>query len=236
MICNNCKMEIEDGIKVCPHCSQEIESRCPSCWAKLGDGENICQKCGCNVSEYIKESEEIRNYAPPTLSDKIKKLPKWLKISAVSMLAVIIILSIVISAVNAQRRNEKAGHASYEMAVMANGAMEMISSLAESYEKEVYQKDWITYIELAEELREKNKDKINEIKKLREPISYRRDVIKANGSSKAGEIADKVYFCYSECYGYVVGENGKYPNYLKKYNKLAENYEKAVEELLDLFD
>ncbi len=236
MICKNCKMEIEDGIKICPYCNTDTENRCPNCWAKLGDGENICSKCGCNVSEYIKESEEINSYTPPTLADKVRKLPKWLKISVPLLLAIIIALSIVISITNAQKRQEEVKHASHEMVVLADGAIEMISSLAQSYEDEVYSKDWITYIESAQALREKCKEKIDEIKKTREPISHRRDVIKALGGDKAGSLADRVYFCYSECYGYVVGENGKYPNYLKKYNELVEKYEEATEELLDLFD
>ena len=236
MICNNCKKEIEDGISICPHCNKETVNRCPNCWARLNEGEKTCTKCGCNISEYIKESEEIRSYTPPTLSDKIRKLPKWLKISVPALLAVVIALSVVISAVNAQKRQEEIKHASYEMVVMADGAIELITELAESYEKEVYSKDWITYIESAQALREKSKDKTDEIKKMREPISHRRDVIKALGGNKAGKMADRVYFCYSECYSYVVGENGKYPNYLKKYKKLVEEYEEATEELLDLFD
>ncbi len=235
MICSNCKMEIEDGIAICPHCNKKTENRCPNCWAKLKEGENICVKCGCNVSEYIKESEEIRNYTPPTLADKVRKLPKWLKISIPAVLALIIAVSIAISITNAQKRSEEAKTASHEMVVIADGAIDMISSLAQSYEDEVYSKDWITYIESAQALREKSKEIIDEIKKTREPISHRRDVIKALGGSKAGALADRVYFCYSECYGYVVGENGKYPNYLKKYNELVEEYEQASEELLDLF-
>ncbi len=236
MICKNCKKEIEDGISVCPYCNTETQNRCPNCWAKLGEDKNICSKCGCNVSEYIRECEEILSYTPPTLFDKIKKLPKWLKISVPAFLAFIIAVSVVISVSNAQKRQEEIKTASHEMVVLADGAIELISELAQSYENEVYSKDWITYIESAQALREKSKDKTDEIKKMREPISHRRDVIKALGEKKAGSLADRVYFCYSECYGYVVGEKGKYPNYLKKYNKLVEKYEQATEELLDLFD
>lgn len=233
MICKYCKKEIEEGIKTCPYCNKETENRCPNCWSKLADGEDICQKCGCNVSEYIMETEKIRSYTPPTLADRVKKLPNWLKIG-IPVLVVIIIIALMITAITStQQKKEELKVVTHEMLVMTDGAIEQISSLAESYESEVYSKDWITYIESAQTLREKSKDKINEIKKTREPVSHRVDIIKSLGSTKAGKLADKVHYCYRECYSYVVGETGKYPNYLTKYNKLVEEYKKAAEELLE---
>ena len=236
MICKNCNNEVDEGVKICPYCNTNTEYRCPNCWAKLTEGENTCLKCGCDVLEYIRESEEILDYTPPTLADKVKKLPKWLKISILAALAVIMAVSIVISVTNAQERQEEAKMASHEMIDMADGAIELISSLAQSYEDEVYSKDWITYIESAQALREKSKKKTDEIKKMSEPVSRRRDIIKALGGSEAGERADRVYYCYRECYSYVVGEKGKYPNYLKKYKELVGKYEEAAQELLGLFD
>ena len=76
MYCLSCKKVYPDTEDKCPHCgASPFPERCPECYAKLWDGENVCKKCGCDIKRYIKEKEDMANYVAPTVKDKIKSLP-----------------------------------------------------------------------------------------------------------------------------------------------------------------
>lgn len=233
MLCTNCYRKIDDNAKVCPRCNAPVDRsiiRCPECWNKLPAGTKICDKCGSDIERSIKEKEEIRSYRMPTFVDKLKKMSLKLKVITVSLVAVIIIVSVVFSTISSARQKEQLSVLAAEYTLFTDDAINRITEIAKLYEEEVYTKDWITYIESAENLRETHKDEIEEIRKFREPVSHRRNKIKAV-DTEAGTLADRVYYCYSNCYGYVIGETGKYPNYLKNYESLVDEYKKAVDEL-----
>lgn len=237
MQCSNCNRIINDDEKICPHCNAKVDKniiRCPQCWAKLTAGTEICNKCGCNIPKRLKENEEIAGYKAPTMWDKLKAVSIGKKIAAAAVLLIIAAAAIVISVVNYNTKVQKLRVLTDEYIDMADKSIDGITNIAEHYENDVYNKDWITYIEAAQALRDEYKKEINEIKKTREPLNHKRNSINALGNEKAAALADKVYYCYTDCYGYVIGENGKYPNYLKKYLRLVEEYNEAVKSLREV--
>jgi len=234
MQCQNCNRSIEDGTKICPYCNAKIDSkiiRCPSCWTKYPSGTEVCERCGCNIPKTKKENEESANYKEPSLWDRIKALPLWIKISLPSVFAVILAACIGIAVATHVANTAEVCKLTEEFLNMAEDAVDSITIIAEHYENDVYNKDWITHIETAQELREKYASQIEEIKKTREPVGYGRDRIKELASKRVCELTDDVYYGYVQCYAYVIGENGKYPHYLDKYMKLIDDFDLSVKRL-----
>jgi len=237
MQCPNCNIMIDDNVQICPYCHAKVDKdiiRCPQCWAKHKKGTEICTSCGCNISQTIKENMEIANYKKPTIREKISAISIKKKISV--LVALVIIAGVIIAGTITSNniKKEELRTLSYELIELSDDAIDKISVIAEYYENDVYSKDWITYLEAAQSLRELHTDEIEEIKKTREPINHKKNQIVAVGNQEAAELANKVYFCYTSCYGYVIGENGKYPEYLKKYQKLVEEYTKVKTQLKEL--
>lgn len=232
MYCLNCKKTFPDGLETCPHCNAPARpERCPECWVKLAEDEKICTKCGCDIERYLKEKEEKANYVAPTLKDKIMALPLWLRIAVPTALAVVIILITGALLYSGYADTKKAGELSVSFAEKTDEAMEMITEIANLYETEVYDKDWINHIENATKLREKYADKIRAVRKAREPITYANSLVADAGDEEIAALANDVYYSYTSCYAYVIGENGKYPHYLEKYKKLYNKYKEATERL-----
>ena len=232
MYCLNCKKIIPDGLETCPECGKSLKpERCPECWNKLEDTKSTCTKCGCDIDRYIKEKEAEQSTVEKTIWDRIKELPLWIKIAAPTFAAVLIA---AIAGTNiyldfralAQAKAECLG-----LVEKADASMELIGEMAEVYDRRVYSKDWLKHTENASEVREDFKDEISKIDDMRQPIIYANETVAKSGDKKLAALSEDVYYAYSSCYTYVVGEKGKYPHYLENYEKLFKEYEKAVDKL-----
>ncbi len=232
MYCIKCKKVFPDGDKACMHCgASAVPERCPECWAKLSEGEDICLKCGCDIPKYLKEKEEQASYVPPTLKDRIKELPRYVKIVVPSLAVVLIFIVVsVLGYINYSNTAEAKKH-SETFVVRVETSMDMITEMAGCYEDDVYNRDWISHIENAAELREEHADKIDAIHEAREPVTYANELVAECGNDEISSLASDVYYAYTACYSYVIGEKGKYPHYLDNYNKLLDKYEDAVKKL-----
>ena len=232
MYCLTCKKLYSDTEEKCPHCgASPIPERCPECYVKLSAGEDVCKKCGCDIMRHIKEKEEKASYVAPSFKDKLKALPWYVK--AGLPLALIVLIITAISAVGYIKlsRRAEAKYCSEMLITRAEESVDMITEMAGYYEDDVYNRDWISHIENAEKLRETHADKIKEMNSIKEPISYANRLVANSGDEELTSLADDVYYAYVACYSYVIGENGKYPHYLKNYNKLLAEYEEAVNKL-----
>ncbi len=231
MVCSNCNRTITTGTEVCPHCKAKINPdivRCPECWTRLNSAQDICPKCGCDVAKTLEEREAQANVRRETTLDKIKKLPLAVKI-AVPVAIAAIIAGVVSYNVSKQAAiNEEIVSLAEDYTDSSDGTLEKITEIAELYEFNVYDRDWIMHLETSKAFMEEFEDEIAEIKGDREPINHLRSQIKDLSGNKIDELADMVYYTYADCYGYVIGENGSYPGYMKKYNKLLDKYKKAV--------
>lgn len=71
MKCSNCGEEINDGIKFCPSCGENLEKqktqdigenlvnlKCPDCGHEISDAVAFCPNCGCTLKVSAKGSEE----------------------------------------------------------------------------------------------------------------------------------------------------------------------------------
>ncbi len=232
MYCLKCKKVFPDTENTCPHCgASAVPERCPECWAKLSEGEDICLKCGCDIPRYLKEEEEIASYVPPALKDRLKSLPRYIKIGVPVLTSVIIfIIYSVFGYINYSNTAEAKKRAE-TFVVKVETSMDMITEMAGCYEDDVYNRDWISHIENAAELRKKHADKIDAIHQEREPVTYANELVAECGSDEISSLASDVYYAYTSCYSYVIGEKGKYPHYLDNYNRLLDKYEKAVGKL-----
>ena len=237
MYCLTCKNVYPDNKKKCPHCgASPMPERCPECYVKLPKGEEVCKKCGCDIKRHIREKEEKANYVAPGFADKLKALPMYVKIGLPIILIVLIIGVIsTVGYINHSRR-ANAERYSKELITRSEKSMEMITEMAGYYEDDVYNRDWISHIENAEEVREKHADKIKTIDNSKEPISYANSLVADSGDEELSFLADDVYFAYTACYSYVIGEKGKYPHYLENYNKILAEYEEAVSKLKKAMD
>ncbi len=237
MYCLNCKKKVDDGPIICPECNKPLKpERCPECWTKL-DGD-ICSKCGCDIPRYIKEKEEeyTKQKAHASKRDKIKSLPLWIKILVPVLVLAVILGGVLNLYYRDYRRNKEAGALAFEMIEKTDAAIEEISKIASYYEAEVYDMDWLNHVENAAKVREKYKDEIDSVKRSREPIVYANNLVAKTGSKKYPQLCEKLYYCYNECYAYVVGEKGKYPHYLENYNELVEDYKAVRDEINTLID
>lgn len=234
MYCLKCKKVFPDTDKNCPYCgASALPERCPECWAKLSAGEDICSKCGCDFLQHIREKEQQASYVPPTLKDRIKSIPKYIKIGVPSFAAILIFIVVSLIGYIDYSHAAEAKKRSETFVVQADASMDMLTEMAGYYEDEVYNRDWISHIENAAALREKYADKIEAIHNAREPVTYAKDLVAECGNDEISSLADDVYYAYTACYSYVIGEKGKYPHYLDKYNKLLDKYENAVRKLED---
>ncbi len=234
MLCQNCNRSIEEGTEICPHCNAKIDKkaiRCPNCWTKHDQGTEICYRCGCNIPETIKENEENANYKAPTLWQRIKGLPPLLKVSVSTTVIAFAAMAVFLGITTHIENKAHVATLAKNYIAMTDSAVDSITVIAQHYENDVYNKDWITHIETARELRQKYAADIEMIEITREPVGYSRDRIKEIASKRVCELADDVYYGYVECYSYVIGENGKYPHYLNNYKKLTEKFHLAVKAL-----
>ncbi len=234
MICSNCSRTVPDGSKICPLCKAGIstdERRCPSCWAKLDKNIAQCPKCGCDIEKRIREIRDAENRKEPSLMDKIKETPLWIRIT-VPVFVLIMVLAIVLVSISVKRSAAgRAADMAADYVVSVELAVDDITSLARVYEDMVYGQSWLDHIGSAEAVREVYAQDIKSIKQIREAISYTRGEILSVADGEIAACVNDVYVCYSKCYGYVIGENGKYPTYIEVYNKHLANYDKAIAKL-----
>ena len=232
MLCHNCNKKISDSEEFCPYCQSVIDfQRCPECWTKLPVSQEFCHKCGCDIEKAREERARRDSYTEPTFKDKIAKLPLWIKAGVPAAFGIIVVLTVGILLYLSSAAKQEAKEISREYIESANDAVDKITEIAELYEENVYGEAWLDHVKSAQELREEHADKISAVKKTREPISYFNDQIESTGNDEIAVLAEEVYYCYTACYGYVIGENGKYPQYLKNYNIHLEKYKEAVEKL-----
>lgn len=237
MHCRNCNRKIPEGEKKCPFCNVDTENseiRCPDCWARLEKGEKICPKCGIDIEEAKKARQDIATQKKSGFTQRIKKLPRSVKIGMVSLVVIVCVAVASISYFLSQSAISEAASLAEDYIVFADEAMKDINELALLYENDVYNEDWILHIESAKELREKNADKFKKIKATREPMEYFQARIRQTECKEYIEYSDDMFYSYQKCYAYVVGEVGKYPHYYDNFKKLLAEYEKAEKELRKL--
>ncbi|MDR0552009.1 MAG: zinc ribbon domain-containing protein [Spirochaetaceae bacterium] len=90
MICPNCKRELPDGYKFCPHedCGADLrpaksatpELRCPKCGAEVSEESKFCKECGASIESSAyglspQEEQTLKNIRV----DRLKKLGYELK-------------------------------------------------------------------------------------------------------------------------------------------------------------
>ena len=195
MYCLTCKKVYPDTEEKCPHCGAlPMPERCPECYAKLSEGEEVCKKCGCDIRKHIKEKEEKANYVAPGFKDRIKALPLYVKIGLPIVLVVLIAAIISTSGYIKYSRRAEAEKYSKELIIRSEKSIAMITEMAGYYEDDVYNRDWISHIENAEELREKHDDKIKSINSAKEPISYANSLVADSGDEDLSLLASDVYY------------------------------------------
>ena len=232
MYCLKCKNIIPDGLENCPDCGTPTKpDRCPECWVKMEKEENICKKCGCDVERYLKEKEEDASKTDKGIFQKISELKLWIKITAISVAVLLIAGAIGVNAYLHYNAFGEAQKHCEDLISYSHDSMEMLTEMAELYESKVYNKDWLVHTENATKLRQDYKGKISEIEKTREPIIHANERVAKTGIDELSYLANDVYYAYSDCYAYVIGEKGKYPHYLDKYMNLLDKYEEAAKKL-----
>ena len=60
MVCYNCANVIPVDSEYCPCCNTELFKICPKCGHKYSSQYEICNKCGTNRKEYLKEQDELK--------------------------------------------------------------------------------------------------------------------------------------------------------------------------------
>lgn len=237
MICIKCNKEIPDGSKSCPLCKAEIApevSRCPNCWARLEEKDDLCPKCGCDIEKRLKEIEEENNKEIPTIMDRIKGLPRWIKITVPSVLLAIILIVTSVCIYLDVARDKEAVRLAEDYVVSVDFALKNITKLAQAYEDNVYKKSWLDRTGSAAAVREVYSSEIELIKRTREPIFYSKTRIEKQGNKEISAAVNKMYENYAKCYNYVIGENGKYPGYMNAYKNLVADYNDSVDELKEI--
>lgn len=234
MICSNCSGVIPNESKICPFCNAKVdpsEKRCPSCWAKLSENETKCKKCGCDIEKHEQEIIQLREKQNVTLKDRIKKLPLWIKI-AVPVLIFAIILSVILVQIN--NRNERERELleiSEDYVVSVDIAEDNIEDIAKVYRDMVYGQSWLDHTGSARAVREDYADEIKAVRKERQNINYIKKKFQNFEGESLSHLAEDVHRKYKKCYSYVIGENGKYPEYMQEYRALEKDLEKSIEEM-----
>lgn len=117
--CRNCKQQISDKAKVCPHCGQEVitdpvESPdvkvilCEECSTEIPSGADSCPNCGCPVHDVKTNNDEPPQkveLAAVSLPKFNKIAKKYVVIAAVAIVA--LILTIVIGTSISKTQNAK---------------------------------------------------------------------------------------------------------------------------------
>lgn len=234
MICSACKKELPGGSTKCPHCNAEVnteERRCPNCWARLGEGVEHCPKCGCDIKERLKEIDEEKNAVQPTFADRIKQLPKWIRIMVPAVIVALILIFASVGIYSTVSDRAEAARLADDYVISVNLALDNITKLAQAYEDMVYKKSWLDHTGSAAAIREVYAEEISLIQRTREPVYYSKTRIEKLGNKKISVAVNMMYESYTKCYNYVIGENGKYPGYMKEYKRLLGEYEKTVKAL-----
>jgi len=233
MICTKCNKEFSDGLNVCPHCQNKMDYiRCPKCWNKLDSDAKECDKCGSNIDEVLRQNKEIAQYKEKTVIDKVKTFPLWLKI-AIPAIVVILCVALAVSGwVSTKKAQTKAAELVVEYTEELETYIDEITFIAQIYETDVYSKDWIQHIEAAKTVRRLYEEEIKSIQSSRQNLDYKRKQIQALGIEEFSTMANNAYYTYTDCYTYVINENGKYPNYLKNYKKLLKEFKDINEDML----
>ncbi len=234
MICSNCSGVIPNESKVCPFCNAKVdptEKRCPSCWAKLSENEIKCKKCGCDIIKHEQEIIEFQKEQNVTLKDRIKKIPLWIKI-AVPVLILATIISVILVQTNKRSEIERELlEISEDYVVSVDIAEGNIEDMAKVYRDMVYGQSWLDHTGSARAVREVYSDEIKAIRKERQNINYIKKKFQDFGEDSLSTLAEDVHRKYKKCYSYVIGENGKYPEYMQEYRVLEKDLEKSIEEM-----
>ena len=239
MICFYCNRVIPDESTECIYCKSKIDpsvKRCPDCWARLEDGQDICHKCGCNVEKRLEEIHKASKYKAPTFLDKIRKIPLWIKI-AIPLVLIIVTMGIAVYDIVSEKEMQKeAVRLAGDYVVAMEITMDDITELAYAYENMVYDQSWLDHLGSATAVRDVYKTDISVAKKAREPLNYFRKQIAGCGNEEISKASNDLYRSYTVCYGYVIGEEGTYPEYIAGYNKLLKEYKKSVKELKKIIE
>jgi len=239
MICSKCNRVIPDNLEVCPYCRADIdinERRCPNCWAKLGAGTNyeLCPKCGCDIEKRIREITEEEKERNKTFAQKLKSIPLWIRL-LVPLAVVIVVLSFVIGIrlYNDYKEDERAQLAleySENYAVSIGMAVDRISEIAEVYNREVYEKEWLDHTSGADAIKKGMSEEITTAKRMRSLLESALDDIEAQENNELSLLANEVYHQYTRCYGYVIGEKGSYPGYMTEYEKILKDFDDSMKD------
>ena len=234
MICSYCNRVIPDGSQTCVYCNTRVDlslKRCPDCWVRLEDNQKTCHNCGCDVDVRLEEIHRQSQYKVPTLWEKIKKFPLWIKIAIPVLLIALTVAMFVYSVAEEKARLNEAVSLAEDFVVAVEISMGDVTKLAYAYENMVYDQSWLDHLGSATAVRDVYKDEISVAKKARELVDYNRNQVVGCGNVEISVAADEVYRNYTSCYGYVIGEGGTYPEYMDGYNKILKEYNKAVENL-----
>ncbi|OLR58529.1 hypothetical protein BHF70_02170 [Anaerostipes sp. 494a] len=106
MECPNCGEQVSDKAKKCMHCGEilipEEKRYCQECGIELEDGVDVCPKCGCPV-ENIENSETAPQQVEVT---GVKIDGKSKKIIAIVAMALLMAALIAVSVVQGQKKKE----------------------------------------------------------------------------------------------------------------------------------
>lgn len=89
-LCPRCGYPIQAGTNFCPQCGLPIETEvstpqyCPNCGKSALQGENFCSACGSA-------------YTPYTTTNTAKTHKKWILISAISLVSLILIVGLLLT-------------------------------------------------------------------------------------------------------------------------------------------
>ncbi len=238
MLCSKCNRLIKEGETVCPNCNTNVadmEPRCPNCWARIDKQDIRCRKCGCDIEKRYEELLEAERKSRETLMDKVKKIPLWIRICV--PLLIILTLSLSYAGVKVYQynviaeKNARAVELAENYVVSVEIAVDNISKLAQVYDDMVYGQSWLDHTGSAEAVRDVYKDDITVIKMAKEPLLYEKKQIEQCDNEEISRAVEQVYYNYSRCYGFVIGENGQYPTYLDEFKKILDDYKSSLEEL-----
>lgn len=234
MICSNCSRTIPDGSEICLCCKAKINTdvkRCPNCWSRVESEDIRCKKCGCHIEKMTEEIQKNALAKDPTVLDKLKRIPLWIRIILPMIIVCFAVGMYTYDVARENARNAEAAEMAEGYIISLNIAVDRITEMAQVYEDMVYDQSWLDHTGNASAVRDVYSQEISIIKKAREPLNYTKNQIANQENRQITEIVNEMYYNYTRLYGYVIGENGTYPDYIIKYKKILADYEASVKKL-----